>query len=74
MEHQPLGGGVHQLELHNAERKEVHSQQNGRQQPRTGQPQLLQVKCRKLKAVLNLVEKPEHLNVYLSLFFPPQEP
>lgn len=45
MEHQPLGGRVHQLELHNSERKEVHSQENGRQQSRPGQPQLLQVKC-----------------------------
>lgn len=45
MEYQPLGGRVHQLELHNSERKEVHSQENGRQQSRPGQPQLLQVKC-----------------------------
>lgn len=73
MEHQPLGGGVHQLELHNTERKEVHSQENGRQQPRTGQPQLLQVKCWKLKAEPG--GKTGAFKCLLVPFFsPPQEP
>lgn len=69
MEHQPLGGRVHQLELHNPERTEVHSQENGRQQPRPGQPQLLQVKwvLTWFESYYNFFFLVKHLNLSLLL-------
>lgn len=70
MEHQPLGGRVHQLERHKSERKEVHSQENGCQQSRPGKPQLLQVKwfVTWWETITFIFFMAKHWNISLLLF------